>query len=193
MQPEKFYTAADFQAITRLPENLDRVYELNNGKVKEMNPRTPLNARVGLKVARYMDEYAEEQDLGIVFGVCNNYQLDDKNIRMLDAAFIKRDRLPQELPEVLQIAPDLAVSVVGQDEAMRTILDRMEFFFNAGTQLFWVLYPEDWLIEIWKSEAHAGMRVQKLGMDKTLSGDDVLPGFFLPISKLFPPRPEIPD
>jgi Uma2 family endonuclease len=58
---------------------------------------------------------------------------------------------------------------------------KREDFFAAGTELFWIVYPDRREVEASTSpESH-----QVLGVNDTLDGGAVLPGFSLSIKEYF--------
>jgi len=56
-------------------------------------------------------------------------------------------------------------------------------FLKAGTRLIWVVYPDSKTVDVYRS-ADARI-VDVVTADGTLSGDDVLPGFQLPLRDVF--------
>ncbi|MEX0819029.1 MAG: Uma2 family endonuclease, partial [Pirellulaceae bacterium] len=82
----------------------------------------------------------------------------------------------------IRIAPDLAIEVVSPNDLAVYIDGKIDEYLQAGVRLIWVVYPETKHVLIYR----AGTTVQRLGVEDELSGEDVLPGFRLAISKIFP-------
>jgi len=54
-------------------------------------------------------------------------------------------------------------------------------FFSAGTELFWIVYPDRREVEVWTDpQSHC-----TLGKDDQLDGGNVLPGFSVKVSDIF--------
>jgi Uma2 family endonuclease len=58
---------------------------------------------------------------------------------------------------------------------------RLRDFFSSGTQLAWIIDPENESVEICRSLTHRKL----LGSGAMLEGEDLLPGFSYPIASLF--------
>jgi Uma2 family endonuclease len=55
-------------------------------------------------------------------------------------------------------------------------------YLAAGT-LVWIVRPETKIVEVYAP----GQPMRKVGVDGSLDGGDVLPGFSLPVRDIFPP------
>ena len=83
--------------------------------------------------------------------------------------------------KVRRIAPDLAIEIVSPSNRSRDLLDKVHQFLDAGSRLVWVVNPIRKTVTVYRSRAN----VTVLGIEDTLDGDDVLPGFAVPLSRLF--------
>jgi len=54
-------------------------------------------------------------------------------------------------------------------------------YLRAGARLVWVVYPELRIVRLHRANGVS----EVVAVDGTLSGEDVLPGFSLPLSQLF--------
>jgi uncharacterized protein len=134
--------------------------------------------RIGLHV--------EERGLGRLTAAGTGYVVADT---LLDPAigFVTMARAPKGLPKGhIPFAPDLAVEIVSPDEKPRQVLDRIERYLDNGTRLVWVIYPDDRIVDVWRRGEKGGLNKQKVGIDGTLDGEDVLPGFKLAVRGIFP-------
>ena len=57
----------------------------------------------------------------------------------------------------------------------------MAHYRNAGVTLVWWVQPDDRTVTVYRH----GILVATLGENDTLDGEDVLPGFVLPVRELF--------
>jgi Uma2 family endonuclease len=78
-------------------------------------------------------------------------------------------------------APDLAIEVLSRSNSPEEIQDRLEDFFESGTQIAWIIHPEREFVEICRSPTDRKM----LGSGAMLDGERLLPGFSYPIADLF--------
>jgi Uma2 family endonuclease len=107
-----------------------------------------------------------------------------KRLRAPDVAFVRRDQRPDGklvTKGYADVAPALAVEIFSPGNTVREIEQKRDDFFAAGTELFWIVYPERREIEVSTSpQAH-----RTLGAGDTLDGGTVLSGFTLPVAELF--------
>ena len=80
------------------------------------------------------------------------------------------------------IVPELMVEVVSPHDLAEEIVERLEEYWAAGTQLVWVVYPTQRLVYVYESLR----QVRILAAADELTGGSVLPGFRIPIASLFP-------
>ncbi len=58
---------------------------------------------------------------------------------------------------------------------------KASYYLANGTRLVWLVLPEKRLVEVYRADGE----VDILTENDTLSGDDVLPGFALPVQAIF--------
>jgi Uma2 family endonuclease len=77
--------------------------------------------------------------------------------------------------------PNLAVEVVSPDDSWGEVQDKVDEYIAAGTQLVWVIDPKKCSVRVFRPDAP----VVTLRGDALLTGDPVLPGFTLSLSRCF--------
>lgn len=160
-------------------------YELVGGQIVEMPPSSPTNSMMAMSIGRHVGNHVADHDLGYVFGADGGYTLSPGDVRIPDVSFVSKARYPElPLPKHIVGGPDLAVEIVSPSESEHAVLDKAQLYLNAGTKLVWLVYPELKKVYVCRP-ADDGMLVQTLDVDSTLTGGDVLPGFELPLKKLF--------
>jgi len=99
-----------------------------------------------------------------------------------DVAFVATDRLPpRSTGGFAELAPDLVVEVVSPSDRASDVASKAEMWLDAGVRLVWVVDPQARLA----AAHHPGGLVTVLRADGVLDGEDVLPGFRLPLAPLF--------
>lgn len=105
--------------------------------------------------------------------------------RRPDIAFVSRDRWPIEKKvernNAWDVVPDLAVEIVSPTNSADEVMEKLEEYFAAGSKLVWVVYPITKKIYVYDSPDK--VRILKPGNE--LDGGAILPGFRLPIDRLF--------
>lgn len=175
---ERLLTAEEFWEIARLPENEGRRLELEDRVIIEMASSSPVNIVLAGIIAHFLNVHVLPRKLGFVTTPDGGFKLSTGTVRQPDVAFIAQSRMP-ELPAEFKIAPDLAVEIVSPSE---DVLKKVKEYLASGTQIVWAVYPDERTIEVFKPD---DPRWQTLGIDDTLDGGDVLPGFTLPVKYIF--------
>jgi Uma2 family endonuclease len=188
LQEKQTVTADNGEEITpeKLLEMIDGPrYELIDGKLKE-HPMGAESSLVAANAISLLRQYVRAGKLGKVFSSDCGYQAfpdKPKQVRLPDASFIARGRLPDEKTPKghVRIAPDLAIEVVSPNDTAEEVEARRIDFLSAGTKVFWVLYPESRTVHVFRHDGSSAV----LKETDELKGDDVLPGFQCKVAELF--------
>jgi Uma2 family endonuclease len=183
---ERLYTAEEFWEIAQQPENQDKRLELIDGVIVEMAPSSQKNTVVAGRMIYFLNAFVMPRDLGYVTGPDGGYTIDHHNGYQPDAAFISKARHAELKGVEFPVAPDLAVEVISPSESSNDVLKKVKRYLQAGTKRVWTLYPIDETVYVWKMAGDGTVNMQTFGIDDTLAGEDVLPGFTLKVSEIFP-------
>ena len=170
------------EELMTLPKD-DGKRELLNGEII-VSPAGSEHGRISFLMAKAIDRHASRHDLGIVFDSSTGFRLDPGHCLSPDAAFVVKVRLAgmKRLPRgFFPGAPDLVVEVLSPSDSSDRIHQKMARYFAHGTRLAWVINPAERNALLYRSpEADRLLRVTD-----ALDGEDVLPGFRLPLAELF--------
>ena len=139
---------------------------------------------VALILAHAISSYLEVHDLGILTGADGPLFVEPDQMRYPDLAFFSWDKFPNRvLPRdpILDHVPDLSVEVLSAGNTEREMERKRRENFDGGCQLVWEVDAEDRLIRVY-SAVHV---FTTLVDGDELTGGNVLPGFILPVTKLF--------
>jgi Uma2 family endonuclease len=105
------------------------------------------------------------------------------SVRAADVLFISNERYAKRTRalSVLDVAPELVVEVRSADQAWSRVRRKLVEYFAIGVQLVWVADLPTRTIRAYRSASE--YRVLAEGED--LSGEDVLPGFSVPVARFF--------
>ena len=188
MVMERQVISADgFLKILGSPEYVDRIVELVEGEIIEMSKPSGLHGQITFLLSLKIGNYVVDNGLGIVTAAETGFILERNpdsgdTIRGLDIAFISSERGPRVLPDrLMDIAPDLAVEVISPSNDAADIRRKIGQLLEAGTALVWIIYPDLRIVDIHRRDGAI-----TLNAADTLSGGDVLPGFEVPVSDIFP-------
>lgn len=184
---EQFISADRFLELVDAPEYQDRVLELVEGVIVDMPKPKRIHGVVVAELTFRLTAYVKENDLGEMTSGDPGFVLERNSygrdtVRGLDIAFISKSR---ELgpPDFswYELGPDLAVEVISPSNKAGDIHLKVMQLLNAGARLVWLVYPESRTVVVYTSDG-----ATTLHETDTLSGGDVLPGFQLPVSDIFP-------
>jgi Uma2 family endonuclease len=141
-------------------------------------------AFLALEIGRLLGNFVHPRGLGWVVGADGFVWVGDRHLRVPDVHFTRRDQLPgQRIPKsgFPAVGPALVVEVFSPGNTLGEMELKRRHFFAAGTELFWVVYPNRQEVEVYTDpETH-----RILSRDETLDGGDVLPGFAVQVADLF--------
>jgi len=178
-------TAEEFEAFVNLPENADRTFELVAGEIVEV-PSNPYASQIAARISMYIGMYLLQHNIGHVTGEAGGYIVSGERYAP-DVAYISKPRQPELARAGYNPnPPDLAVEVVfpTAPETARLLTVKVANYLAAGT-VVWVVYPETKEVEVFAP----GQPAHILNREGTLEGGELLPGFSLAVSAIFPDEP----
>ncbi|HEX5104299.1 MAG TPA: Uma2 family endonuclease [Pirellulaceae bacterium] len=173
-------SAADVVEIERC-EN--RLFELVDGALVEKVMGHP-ESRLASAIIIALGKYLEENDIGTVSGEGGMFRLPDNLVRIPDVAFARWERFPDEESieaSVPEVTPDLAVEVLSEGNTRGEMSRKLREYFAAGVSLVWFVDPKAQSVTVYSSPT----RSKVVPLEGTLDGGKVLPGFRLPVAKIF--------
>ncbi len=180
---DRLIDADAFLELERLPEYRDREYELINGEMAEMVAPGGIHGKSVLRLSGYIFIYLLENDVGE--GMTENgYRsaVDPHIVLRPDVAFISHARAPKPLPDgLIPCMPDLAVEVASPGNTAAELREKAAIYLRNETQLVWLIFPQKQRLEVHRQDG----AFDELGVNDTLSGEAVLPGFSLELRELF--------
>lgn len=184
----RLYTVDEFFDFITQPENQTTHYELIGGEIFEVVSEE-YASQVGGRFFRYVDIFVEEHELGIVTGADGGYMVMGQPY-IPDTAFMsfKRQTKKKAINGYNVLAPDLAVEVRSPTDRDADITLKITNYIQAGT-VVWDVNADKRTVTVYaKDQAPI-----KLTSNDTLDGGDALPGFSVPVEKLFPVRREVDE
>lgn len=141
-------------------------------------------SRLAAVLIALLESFAAPRGLGIVVGADAATRLAPGLIRLPDAAFIERGRLPGgTVPRepVPDLVPDLVVEIISQSNTPREMERKLHEYFGARVRLVWYVDPQARTVRVYR----APEQFTFLDESGALDGEDVVPGFSLPIREWF--------
>lgn len=102
-----------------------------------------------------------------------------------DLCFIAQGRIPRgeggDLAEDIRLAPDLMIEIISPGQTIKDLSARLRWCVEQGVRLGWLIQPTKRRVYVFRPDHPESM----LELGDSLSGEDVLPGFNLPLNELF--------
>jgi Uma2 family endonuclease len=159
--------------------------ELIYGELVMMSPAAPEHGVVAMRIGRYIGNFVEEHDLGLVFAAETGFKIasDPDLVRAPDASFVRKDRVASGLPKrgYFEGVPDLAVEVASPDDTKRELAEKVNMWLAHGTTSCWVADPPARAVTVHRT----GLPPLHLAGDEELRDEPTLPGFVVSVSKFF--------
>ena len=184
---KQFINTERFLDIVERPEYEDRIVELVEGDIVEMPFPSPIHAAILVTLSTSLGSFVTENGLGRVLGgnapfVLERHPDGKDTVRGLDIAFISSARWPEALPrKPFLVGPDLAVEIISPSNRADDIEKKVQQLLQAGTTLIWIVYPDLRTVTI-----HTVDGATTLTENDDLTGGDILPGFEVRVSDIFP-------
>ena len=154
-------------------------YEYVKGELVPMPSPSLGHAKISARITHYLFTYVSENDLGEVY-VEGGFQVEDRGMKP-DVAFISTAHLPEDESKGSPIPPDFAIEVLSPTDIHRRVVEKVQAYLDAGTQMVWVVESVMKTVTVYRSTTDI-----KIFTDTdTLTGEDVVPGFSCRVAQLF--------
>lgn len=170
-------TLISVEEFDRLEEDEFR-YELDEGELITMTRPRLRHARIEGNLYFALRSYLEQNRIGVVLGADILYVLGPATKRAPDVSVIFRTVDPDQ---EIQGAPDIAAEIFSPSNTRRAMQRKFGQFFATGCKLAWIIDPKIRTVEIWESATEPSRVLHESDSLDT----PPLPGFSLPIAKLF--------
>ena len=177
---KKVWTDEDFMA---LPDQ-GGCYELVDGEVVDVGNSGMEHGNIGTFLGGAIEFYVRSQKLGVTCDSSTAFTMKSGNKRSPDISFVSKAKLKglKRLPKgFLEGAPDLAVEVISPNNTFEEIHQKLVEYFDNDCRLVWVINPDEQSVLVYRQPQPDKL----LKLADSLDGEDVIPGFTLPIAELF--------
>ena len=139
--------------------------------------------RLAVKIANHVDanELGEVTAADTGFVLARN-SIGRDTVRGLDIAFVSKSRAPEPLEFTwYEMGPDLAVEVISPTDRYTEVEEKVGDWLDAGTLAVIVVDPRRRTVKVYRTPADAVVLTE----DDTLTVEDAVPGWKLPVSDIF--------
>jgi Uma2 family endonuclease len=178
MATTKLWTVDD---VAQLPDDGFR-YVLIRGMLFRMSPPMGPHGLIANEAGRRIGNFVKERNLGAVYNQSGFILGHDPDVLLEpDVAFVQRARFPENPRGYPAMAPDLVVEITSPSQSGPSIKEKTALYLDAGVRLMWIIDPIRRAVRVRRPDGTDRL----LSEQDELDGEDVLPGFRLPISALF--------
>ncbi|MBD2194636.1 MULTISPECIES: Uma2 family endonuclease [Calothrix] len=167
--------------------NRDLRIERNTlGEISIMPPTGSESGNRNFNIALQVGVWAEKDGTGICFDSSTGFKLSNGADRSPDVSWMKLERWNSLSSEQQQrfapICPDFVIELRSPSDNLQPLKDKMaEYMREPGIQLGWLIDRQNRQVYIYRP----GLSTECLDNPDTVSGDPVLPGFILNMSKVW--------
>jgi Uma2 family endonuclease len=166
--------------------NPDRPLELTAaGILVIMSPVGGESGNSELELGTDVTIWNRSTGLGKVFSSSTIFRLPSGSHRSPDLAWVALSRwealAPEDRKKFPPIAPDFVIELRSESDSLSELQAKMREYQDNGVRLGWLINPKGPTVEIYR----LSQAVEILQSPTTLSGEDVLPGFTLDLTRIW--------
>jgi Uma2 family endonuclease len=177
---------SDREFLDLCRRNRDLRIELtSDGDLVIMTPTGGEGGRRGLELSRLFADWAVKDGTGVGFDSSTGFSLPNRAKRSPDAAWVERSRweklAPAEREGFPPLCPDFVVELGSRTDALVDLQAKMREYIEHGSRLGWLIDPLERQVHIYRP----GAEVEVLSEPRAVSGEPVLPGFVLDLTRIW--------
>ena len=157
----------------------------SSGELILMPPTGLESDRLNFNLILQLGTWAQSDGSGVGFGASGIYALPNGARRIPDASWVKRekwDRLTKDQQARFgPLSPDFVVELRSRTDRLPPLCAKMVEYLKNGVSLGWLIDPLERRVYVYRPD----QEVVILDDPKTVSGDPLLPGFTLDLTKLW--------
>ncbi|PAX60442.1 Uma2 family endonuclease [Brunnivagina elsteri] len=179
MTDEQFFDFCQVNRDLRIERN-------KNGDISIMPPTGSETGNRNFNIAVQIGVWSEKDGTGICFDSSTGFTLSTGAERSPDISWIKLERWnlisSEQQKKFAPICPDFVIELMSASDNLKTLQEKMqEYMEEEGIQLGWLIYRKNRQVYIYRP----GIEAECLDNPATISGENILPGFVLDLSKIW--------
>ena len=160
-------------------------YELVRGELRKREHAGHVHGKIAMSVGARLWTHVKANGLGEVYGAETGFELGSNpdHVRAPDTAFIRRERVDAagNVRGFFPGAPDLAMEVISPSDRYSQVEEKVADWLEAGTMAVIVVDPRRRAVKVHRSLSDASILTDA----DTLSIEDVVPGWQMPVAEIF--------
>lgn len=172
------------EELLTLPNDRMRL-ELVKGELRRMPLTGITHGKYAMLFSIALGQYILEHNLGMVYATGTGFIIarNPDTVRAPDASFVRQEVIDRigEPPGYWPTAPDLAIEVISPNDVYLEVEEKVFEWLEAGTRMVITINPRKKTVTVYRSL----LDVKILTENDVLDGEDVVPGWQMPLKKLF--------
>jgi Uma2 family endonuclease len=168
-------------------------FEIVEGEIVPVTPQITRSARIAGRLFWELTTYLKSKNLGEAFIETPFVTAIETNwvagSRVPDVMFVRAERMtalaaadPEWESKLLTIVPDLAVEIVSPTDRLSDVSKKIAGYLQDGVGLVWLVEPDTQTVTIYTP---GSKQLTHLDSEDTLTAAALIPGFEMPVAKLF--------
>jgi len=157
----------------------------STGELIVMPPTGSETGRSNSNLTYQLEAWARTDGTGICFGSSTGFTLPNGAIRSPDASWAQRDQWElltnEQQMGFAPLCPDFVIELRSHTDHLTQLRAKMVEYLENGASLGWLIDPFERRVYVYRPD----QEVVILDDPKTVSGDPLLPGFNLDLTKLW--------
>ncbi|WP_044208929.1 Uma2 family endonuclease [Coleofasciculus chthonoplastes] len=162
-----------------------RIERTATGELLIMPPTGTETGGRNFRLNGQLYNWTEQDGTGIGFDSSTGFTLPNGAERSPDAAWVKLERwntlTPEQQQKFAPICPDFVIELRSASDNLTPLKTKMQEYINNGALLGWLIDCKKRQVYIYRP----GVAMECLDNPATISGESVLPGFVLDLSKIW--------
>ncbi len=158
--------------------------ELVEGELVLMSPTKLHHGKLEYRLSKLIGDFVEAHNLGdISVGEVGIYtQRNPDTVRAADVVFISHAQYERSATgDFFTAAPELVVEILSPNDRWSEVRQKLREYFGIGVRVVLVVDAKESVIELYRSPTD----VQEFRPGDILTMEEILPGFALPVARLF--------
>ncbi|MBW4613076.1 MAG: Uma2 family endonuclease [Desmonostoc vinosum HA7617-LM4] len=188
------FTISDLEQLQA--EHPEWQMELVDGNIVVMGPSDYVSEEIGAELIRLLGNWVRPRKLGRVTGSSAGFILptletengtggdsEKRNLRAPDVSFVQADRLKKSQRDFVELVPDLMVEIKSKSDRIKPLVEKIQIFLQLGCLVGILIDPDKLTLTVYRLNQEPVV----LQDDNKLTLPDLLPGWELTVSELWPP------
>jgi len=154
---------------------------------KLMTVRNRFHSRILIRIGQILLDWLDRQPMprGQIVGGEAGFRISKNpdSVFGVDVAYVSASvmALVSEETTLIDGVPTLAVEILSPSDTHEEVHEKIGEYLKAGVALVWIVDPDDQAVRVYRP----GSRPEFFNADHELSGEPHLPGFRVPVRRLF--------